>query len=132
MDQDFSHRTLPQKLGLKESMRCLIQGAPYTYPDMIASVTIETAKPDEQADFIHLFCTSRAQLSVELPLLKMRLKPAGMLWVSWPKHTSRIGDLNESFIRDLALGIGLVDVKVCSVNEDWSGLKLVYRLKDRE
>ena len=84
-------------------------------------------------DFIHFFTTSARDLERTLPGLKRSLAPDGALWVSWPKKTSSIeNDVGEEMIRQAGLAIGLVDVKVCAVDEDWSGLKFVYRVKDRE
>jgi len=83
-------------------------------------------------DFIHWFVKENKIFEKEYKAKKMMLRKDGMLWVSWPKKASKVEtDLNENVIRDFALKNGLVDVKVCSVNEIWSGLKLVYRLTDR-
>jgi hypothetical protein len=83
-------------------------------------------------DFIHLFAKSVKELERFLPECKEALKKDGMLWISWYKKSSgKNTDLTESGVRDAGLAIGLVDVKICAVNEDWSGLKFVYRLKDR-
>ena len=83
-------------------------------------------------DFIHAFYTERAEFEAEYPLLKAALRKNGMLWISWPKKASKVKtDMNEDIIRDFALAHGLVDVKVAAIDEVWSGLKLVYRLKDR-
>ena len=83
-------------------------------------------------DFIHAFCTSTADLRSGITAWKEALQPAGMLWISWPKRGSEFAtDLNEKFIRETGLANGLVDVKVCAVDETWSALKFVYRLGDR-
>lgn len=82
--------------------------------------------------FIHYFAHSRELLQHDFPTLKKALVKDGMLWISWPKKTSKIAsDLDENIIREIGLNNGLVDVKVCAVDDDWSGLKFVYRLKDR-
>jgi len=79
-------------------------------------------------DAVHLFATERAKLKRALPLLMKRLAPAGMIWVSWPKKAAKVEtDITEDVIRAEALPLGLVDVKVCAVDETWSGLKLVIR-----
>jgi hypothetical protein len=84
-------------------------------------------------DLIHFFTKARGELEARLPTLKRALTPAGALWVSWPKSSSKVAtDLNENIVREIALKNGLVDVKVCAVDETWSGLKLVFRLKDRK
>ena len=83
-------------------------------------------------DFIQLFTNSLEEYYRELPLLKKQLKKDGILWVSWYKKASgKKSELTDNIIRNYGLETGLVDVKVCSVDEDWSGLKLVFRLKDR-
>ncbi len=85
-----------------------------------------------QLDFIQLFVTQRADLKHRFKDAKKCLARNGSLWISWPKKASGTPtDLNENSIREIGLGIGLVDVKVCAVDETWSGLKFVYRLKDR-
>jgi len=86
----------------------------------------------ESADFIHLFTKERAKFEKEFLKLKAELKKEGMLWVSWPKKSSKVAsDLDENIIRNYGLAKGLVDVKVCAVDEVWSGLKFMYRIKDR-
>jgi hypothetical protein len=83
-------------------------------------------------DFVHLFSTSRRDLAGAFPKLKKALKSDGMAWISWPKKSSGVNtDLDENIVRALGLKSGLVDVKVCAVDEVWSGLKFVFRLKDR-
>jgi hypothetical protein len=82
--------------------------------------------------FIQCFCTELRDLERRFPILKKQLAPDGMLWISWPKGSSKVPtDLNENVIRDVGLRNGLVDVKVCAVDDIWSGLKFVYRLRDR-
>ena len=83
-------------------------------------------------DFIQVFNTKRSELEKSISILRKSLHPAGMLWVCWPKGSSKVAtDLNENVVRKVALANRLVDVKVCAVDETWSGLKLVIRLKDR-
>ena len=83
-------------------------------------------------DFVFLFVKTQAELKKEFSRRAKQLKPAGMLWVAWPKKSSGvITDLTENEVRRIGLEIGLVDVKVCAVDEVWSGLKFVIRLKDR-
>ncbi len=85
-----------------------------------------------EIDFIHFFTKNKKDCLAILPKLKKHLSKNGMLWISWPKKASKIPtDINEDIIRSIALSCGLVDVKVCAIDESWSGLKLVYRLKDR-
>ena len=131
----YSGTPLVKKLGIKPGMSLLILGAPPGYartlgtlPDGVA--VAKTARAN--LDFIQLFTTRRAELERRFPALKRALAPAGMLWVSWPKQASGVAtDLTENVVREVALAGGLVDVKVCAVDETWSGLKLVRRLKDR-
>ena len=83
-------------------------------------------------DFVLLFTRSAAELRAGFGGLSKRLTPAGMLWVSWPKKISDVAmDLNENLVREIGLETGLVDVKVCAIDETWSGLKFVVRVKDR-
>lgn len=86
----------------------------------------------DRLDFAMLFVKSRAELTKQFAASAARLQPAGMLWVSWPKKSSGVvTDLTEDEVRKIGLEAGLVDVKVCAVNEVWSGLKFVRRVKDR-
>jgi len=83
-------------------------------------------------DFIHFFATRRRQLEQKFAALKKALAKDGMLWISWPKGSSGVAtDLNENVVREIGLARGLVDVKVCAIDSVWSGLKFVYRLRDR-
>lgn len=89
-------------------------------------------KLSHQLDFIHLFVSDQKSFQVGFDKAKACLSPQGMLWVSWPKKSSKMAaDLDENIIREYGLKQGLVDVKVCAVSDIWSGLKFVYRLKDR-
>ncbi len=84
-------------------------------------------------DYIHLFTKSKDELQTQFPILKAALAQNGLLWISWPKKASKVTtDLNENIVREIGLQNGLVDIKVCAVDEIWSGLKFVYRLKDRK
>lgn len=96
--------------------------------DLIISDDIEVKK-----DFIHYFCKSAEQLEENLYKLKDEISENRMIWVSWPKKASKVvSDVSEDIVRDIAISCGLVDVKVCSIDTIWSGLKLVKRLKDRK
>ena len=92
-------------------------------------------QPDDveiKKDFIHCFAVEAAALRKTLPALKREMAPSGSLWVSWPKKAGKVAtDVSANIVRDAALAIGLVDVKVCAVDETWSGLKLVIPVKDR-
>jgi hypothetical protein len=98
---------------------------------MPRGVTI-ARKPTEGLDFIQIFAKDRATLEREFPRLTKSVKPDGMIWVSWPKRSSGLqSDLDESAVRHVGLQGGMVDVKICAIDETWSGLKFVRRLKDR-
>ena len=131
----YSGKLLFEKLGLKPGHRVFIWNAPDRY-----HVELERLRDSIKLksrlkgpfDFVHFFTMSRNELEQRLPSFKKELDYAGCVWISWPKKSSGVTtDLTENVIRDTALVLGLVDVKVCAVDETWSGLKLVYRLKDR-
>jgi hypothetical protein len=131
----YSGTPLPKKLGIAEGMSAAVLGAPYDYetllgglPDRVSFVsTLEGP-----LDFIHCFETSEAGLRAFFPQFRQALKPKGMVWISWPKKASKMPtDLDEGKVRRIGLESGLVDVKVCAIDEVWSGLKFVIRLKDR-
>lgn len=131
----YSHRSLREKLGLRAGMRVCFVDAPTSYRSLLGPLP-EGVLVDEtlrgRKDFIHFFTDRESRLASRLPALGRALRPAGMLWVSWPKRASGVStDLTEDVVRRLALGNGLVDVKVCAVDETWSGLKLVVPLADR-
>lgn len=87
---------------------------------------------DVKKDVIHFFTKQQDEFLTMLPQLMKQIKPEGMIWVSWPKKASKVvTDITEDIIRNFALEIGLVDIKVCAVDETWSGLKLVIPVKDR-
>ena len=131
----YSGTSLVKKLGLKPGARMAVSGCPMDYtaligglPDGVTTLTLDAGR----LDFIHVFIQDSTGLRAGFPLWKAALQPAGMLWVSWPKRSSSLArDLDENKIRDAGLAAGLVDVKVCAVDLNWSGLKFVYRLKDR-
>jgi|SRR5688572_20823146 hypothetical protein len=126
----YSKRSLADKLGIKPGMRLAVINAPEGYP--LPAGVKRLDPPVKPLDFIHLFTISRAELERRLPDLKVMLVPNGMLWVSWYKKAAKLPtDLDENIIREIALEHGLVDVKVAAVDDIWSALKLVYRLKDR-
>jgi hypothetical protein len=132
----YSAKPLYQKLGIKAGMTIYIVGAPPDYWSQLGRVptVVQVRKLRPPLDFAQLFVTSRAVLQAEFARYADALAPNGMFWVSWPKQAARarVGtDLSEDVVREIALAHGLVDVKVCAVDEVWSGLKLVRRLKDR-
>ena len=127
----YSGTPLAKKLGIKEGSRVFLLGAPKDYERLLApmpdGVTFD-ARPGPKIDVAHIFVTKRAELEKQLGQLRKSLKPDAALWVSWPKKSSKVPTtVTEDSIRELALPIGFVDVKVCAVTEVWSGLKLVVR-----
>lgn len=136
MSAGYSGTPLIRKLGIKPGNRLLYVNAPSHYPDLLGPLPEEVrmAQPGggESVDFIHLFAENGASLHRHLPLCKKRLDKNGMLWVSWIKKASKLEtDIAEGDVRGLGLELGLVDVKICAVDADWSGLKFMYRKKDR-
>ncbi|MBS1503303.1 MAG: DUF3052 family protein [Bacteroidetes bacterium] len=131
----YSGTPLAKKLGIKDGFYIDLINAPDYYlqlfTDLPPNLHFEN-EADKKIDFIHFFTKSRVEYEALLPGLKNKIKPNGMIWVSWPKKSSKIAtDVTENDIRDLALKAGLVDIKVCAVDEIWSGLKLVIPVKDR-
>jgi hypothetical protein len=130
----YSDTPLHKKLGVKAGHRVWFAGAPEGYEDELrkSGAYDHIRKLAKDLDFAHLFTDSRATLGREMPRLRDSLKSDGTLWISWPKKSSGVAtDLDENVVREIGLKVGLVDVKVCAVDEVWSGLKFVFRLKDR-
>ncbi len=127
----YSGTPLAKKLGIKASSELSILNAPENYASLVAPLpqgvrTVTRFTPS--ADLVHLFVTLRSDLESALAGIRPKLKAEGVLWVSWPKKASKVPtDITEDTIRAVALPLGLVDVKVCAVDEKWSGLKLVIR-----
>ncbi len=136
MSAGYSGKPLVQKLGIKKGASLVFLNAPEGYDRLLGKLPddVRAARGSKgSVDFIQLFATTKAGLEKEIPRSKTRLEQDGMLWVSWPKRSSKLPtDLSESVVRDVGLRNGLVDVKVCAVDESWSALKFVRRLKDRE
>ena len=131
----YSGTPLRRKLGLEPPLDVLVIGAPPEYPAWLGelpknlSLVRRTRRPVRAA---HIFVTAREELERRLCALRAQLEPAGFLWVSWPKKASRVPtDVTEDTIREIALPLGFVDIKVCAVSEVWSGLKLVIRKTER-
>jgi hypothetical protein len=125
-----------KKLGIREGMRIIHLHAPENYPQILGELPRGATLEDrlrENAPFIHYFTKVKSGLSRDFPKLKEALVPDGALWISWPKGASKVTtDVTENVVREIGLKGGLVDVKVCAVDETWSGLKFVFRLKDRK
>jgi hypothetical protein len=127
----YSGTPLVTKLGIRGGARVLLVGAPKDYRRLVSPLPagvrfLSRVSPD--TDVIHVFATARAELQRRLRDLLPTLKQDGMIWVSWPKKAAKVPtDITEDTIREVALPLGLVDVKVCAVDDTWSGLKLVIR-----
>ena len=130
----YSGKPLWQKLGLKPGLRVVLADAPDDYWTLCGydPVALELAASRDRVDFAHGFARSRAQLQKLLAALSKRLEPGGALWISWPKKSAGVAtDLSEGVLREIALPLGLVDVKVCALDATWSGLKFVWRKSER-
>src|SRR5262249_13610637 len=132
----YSGTPLWKKLGIREGATVLTVNAPANYaklfPDLPTNVSfVDEAKPP--VGFVHFFATDKAELSAQLPILLADLASDGVIWVSWPKKAAKVKtDITEDTVREVALPLGLVDVKVCAVDAVWSGLKLVIRVAKRK
>lgn len=132
MSAGYSGTPLPRKLGFKPGFRVHFHKLPAPIRQELKSVVANCVEAVAELDLAMAFVTSQAELKNQFPLLAAKLRPAGILWVSWPKKTSGVvSDLDENQVRRIGLEGGLVDIKVCAVSEIWSGLKFVRRLKDR-
>jgi hypothetical protein len=125
----YSGKQLSQKLGIKPGFRIFVDSPPRPYREIVGNLP-DGAKVLSRAgvslDMVHLFATEAAGLAGKLKRQRGALAPDGMIWVSWPKKASGVAtDLSDVAVRDIALPLGLVDVKVCAVDETWSGLKFV-------
>lgn len=132
----YSGTPLAKKLGIAENSRVFLSDAPKDYFKLIAPVPAGARvvkRIDDETDIVHLFTTERARLGKLLQSSLVRIRPDATIWVSWPKMASKVPtDITEETIRQVALPMGLVDVKVCAVDEVWSGLKLVLRKENRK
>jgi hypothetical protein len=131
----YSKTPLAQKLGIKPGMKVAALEAPPGYRKLLAPVPADvsfTARASAGAGFVHLFVTERSALEKELKRLRGMLDDAGVLWISWPKKSSGVvSDITEDVIREVCLPLGFVDIKVCAVDDTWSGLKLMIRRENR-
>jgi hypothetical protein len=132
----YAGTPLPRKLGIKPGHRVLLLRAPDGFAEgalgeLADGVRVRTRASGE-ADVIVAFHTRRAELVRRMPALRERMHPAAGLWIAWPKRAAKVEtDLTEDVVRELALANALVDNKVCAIDETWSGLRLVIRLRDR-
>ncbi|MCG8463018.1 MAG: hypothetical protein MI919_42580 [Holophagales bacterium] len=144
MAAGYSKTPLAKKLGIRERVAIVAVDAPDHYPELLAPLPegavirhqLEGGRADSAA-FVHVFAREHASLEAELPRLVQALARDGILWISWPKKAATrksaawATDLDGNRVRTLGLAAGLVDTKVCAIDEIWSGLKFVYRLEDR-
>jgi hypothetical protein len=131
----YSGTPLPRKLGIKPGARVALIAAPEGFDEVLGELPdgVEVRRRMHGSfDVILAFCPRRSELARRLPGLREALDPAGGLWLAWPKRTSGMAtDLGESDIRQAGLAAGLVDNKICAIDATWSGLRFVYRLRDR-
>jgi hypothetical protein len=132
----YSKTPLAQKLGIKPAAKVAALNAPADYRKLLAPLPAGvsfTDKATKGAAFVHLFVAERRVLEKELKRLRGVIDDAGVLWVSWPKKSAGLGsDITEDVIREVCLPLGFVDIKVCAVDETWSGLKLMIRRENRK
>jgi len=132
----YSGTPLAKKLGIRSGCRIHVANAPGNYLKLVAPLpkgVRVVPRVSGDTDIVHLFSTSRSELAGKLRASLARLKQDGAIWVSWPKKSSKVPtDISENTVREVALPLGLVDIKVCAVDEVWSGLKLVIRKKNRK
>ncbi len=141
MEKSYASRTLVQKLGIKHGMNVLLVHEPKEYQqlfyDLPETVTIDSCNYEDlpsqrEYDLIQAFIQSQERLQELFPYLKQLVKVQGMIWISWPKgHCDIRSNVNENIVRGIGLSQDFVDIKVVSVNENWSALKFVFRRKDR-
>lgn len=131
----YSGTPLVKKLGIKPGHRVAILNAPDEFDTTLGPLPVDVSviwQLRASCDVIVFFTKSNVALGKQFLRLMQNLAPTGGLWIAWPKKASGVAtDLTEDVIRNLALANGLVDNKVCAIDETWSGLRLVYRLKDR-
>lgn len=127
----YSETPLAKKLGVKEGSKVFLAKAPAQYRSLLAPLPARVSfksTADSSTNLVHAFVMERSALARLLPTLRKSLSPEAAIWVSWPKKSSKVPtDITEDTIRELALPLGFVDIKVCAVTEVWSGLKLVVR-----
>ena len=131
----YSGTPFIKKLGIKPNSKIIFINEPASFYSELGELLdgIQTIKTlDEKFDYVHYFTKEREELKNFFKQIGKYLNKDGMLWISWPKKSSKVPtDLNENIVRDIGLKNGMVDVKVAAIDDVWSGLKFVYRLKDR-
>jgi hypothetical protein len=136
MTAGYSGTPLPQKLGIKPGLAVVTINAPTNYRRLLDTIPegvtfSDRLRPD--SSFVHIFIKKRSELERRLAVLREKIADTGTVWISWPKKSSGVPtDVTEDVVRAVALPLGFVDVKVCAIDETWSGLKLMVRRKDRK
>lgn len=132
----YSGTPLAKKLGIKDGYSVYFKNPPSDYDALLQPLPTHlkvVSQLTPELDFIHFFTKQRSELERELERQLTMIKQDGMIWVSWPKKASKVAtDITEDVVREVALPMGLVDVKVCAVDDIWSGLKLVIRKENRK
>jgi hypothetical protein len=131
MSAGYSGTPLSKKLGIKSGFKLYVCNAPPEYATWLEPLPADvewSKRLSKTTDLVHLFTTRQVELKKKLSTYRQLIQPAAMIWVSWPKKAAKVAtDITEDSIRDIALPLGLVDIKVCAVDSIWSGLKLVIR-----
>jgi hypothetical protein len=131
----YSGTPLAKKLGIRAGARLFLHAPPEHYRELLAPLPESVSsvpRIDAHTDLIHLFVTRRAVLSTLLEGARAAMRDDAVIWVSWPKRAAAVAtDITENVVRELALPLGLVDIKVCAVDATWSGLKLMLRQRER-
>jgi hypothetical protein len=136
MTAGYSGTPLPQKLGIKPGLAVVTINAPTNYRRLLDTIPegvtfSDRLKPD--SSFVHIFIEKGSELERRLAVLREKIADTGTVWISWPKKSSGVPtDVTEDVVRAVALPLGFVDVKVCAIDETWSGLKLMVRRTDRK
>lgn len=132
----YSGTPLPQKLGIKPGLNVVTINAPTNYCRLLGTIPENVTFSDRlkaDSSFVHVFIKKRSELQKTLSVLRKKIAHTGTVWVSWPKKSSGVpADVTEDVIRAVALPLGFVDVKVCAIDETWSGLKLMVRKENRK
>ena len=131
----YSGTPLAQKLGIKPGSALFTVAAPGHYDELLAPLPegVKRVRKIEAADIAHFFLTSRASMQKDLSAAVQKMQQDAAIWISWPKKSAKVAtDITEDTVREVALPLGLVDIKVCAVDETWSGLKLVIRKELRK
>ncbi len=135
MSQGYSGTPVPKKLGFKDSTKLVAIDEPDEYESLVGPFPFGLTfsnKLSKETNFVHLFATKKSLLTKHLKALRSKLSDDAVIWVSWPKKSSKVEtDISEDTIREVALPMDFVDIKVCAINSVWSGLKLMVRKERR-